>query len=249
MKTNNVLDKIKKELRENAIQPSENAWETMSAMLDAQEKKKSKKKVAIWVYAAAFAGLLFGLTVLFQGNKQDALDTIAIEKQTIDMPAVATETIMIKDNQNTAEKEVIVANETPKVKHLNKKNKLAKQKAKHFKIVNTISKSYAQHVSEPIKKQEQLVSPASAKELDLVVTAVKKEKKPLMQSSSSDIDAMLASAIKSKNTRKTYTLEVAENTLQKTAATKGDMTVNKFLKNVIQTGVDTVEDIITANDN
>jgi hypothetical protein len=249
MKTNNVLDKIKEELRGNAIQPSENAWETMNAMLDAQEEKKSKKKVPIWVYAAAIAGVLFGLTVLFQNNKQDAIDTLAVEKQIIETSKDATDTIVIKKNQNTVEKEVIVVNETPKVKLLNKKNKSVKQKTKHFKTVNTTPISYVQNISDPTKKQEQIATPASPKELKLVATTVKKEKKPLMQSSNSDIDAMLASALGNENTRKTYTLEVAENTLQNTAATKGDMTVNKFLKNVIQTGVDTVEDIISANDN
>ena len=243
MKTNNILNKIKEELRSNAIQPSENAWDTMSAMLDAQEEKKSKKKIAIWAYVAAFAGLLIGLTVLFQDNSaQNGLDDVVIEE-----PTVNSDSIYNKNTQNTVEKEVIVVNEVPASKLKKETPKPVKQKQlKQFKTVNKTQISYVQSTSGQEGKQKDVV--ASTKDLALASTIVKKEKKPLMQSSDSDIDALLIAALGNKE-HKTYALEVAENALQKTAATKGDMTVNKFLKNAIQTGVDTVEDIITANDN
>lgn len=238
----NFLNKIKAEMQGKSIQPAENAWKKMTLMLDAEEKKRKKRK-SYWAYAAVFTGLLLGLSLVFQNDKKgsDIEITNGIVKETNQTNKIKD--TLVQNNKAAIDQKMLeskneaLATTHKKVqrKHTTTSRKIKKQQNNIVDITQNIA--LATRVTQPENK------------LPVIEEQPKEAKKQLMHSSDDAIDAMLASAVKKNNKEQTFSLEVAENTLQKNAATAGEMTVNKFLKNILKTGVDTVEGIITSNDN
>ncbi len=261
MKTNDFIKESKKILQNSTIQPSEQAWEKMNAMLDQTAKKKKRKKLIFWTYAAAFVGLLFGLTILFKTDKKiidDSINTIVIQAaDTINANGIKQKLLeekQVEEGLLASQKEEVMK------EGISNSTKISKRKEKQITIKNT-QQDYAKTKKViVITTQIKTVNKLDNEETVLANTTIKSEKKvtekqnaknkkPIFNTSDDAISALLADALTKENTSKKYQLHVAENTLQKTAATKGDMTVNKFLKNMIKAGVDTAENIITANDN
>ncbi len=243
----NFLEKIKEEQHKQVIQPSANAWERMDAMLVAQANKQKRRKYFL-AYAAIFLGVLIGLTTIFskdkgKGTQQDIVKTQIKTPVDSSSKPNAIEKVLQKSNQTN--NTIIASTSNDKVKQPIAQKQIKNNRKKH-QIVSRNQMAQLQ----PMKQLTPVATRAEVTQLEQPKVVIHKVKKPLMQTSDEAINAMLATALhKDTINNTTYQLQVAENTLQQTAATKGDMTVNKFLKHVVQTGVDTVSDIITSNDN
>ena len=245
----NFLEKIKKEQDNQVIQPSADAWERMDAMLVAQAQADKKKRRKFFLaYAAVFLGLLVGLTTFFSKDRGQGLQHDIVKTQIV-MPVDssskpdAIKKVLQKPNKldnNIASTSIEKVKQAITKKHSNSNSK-SHQIVQHNQIAQV----------QPVKQVIAITKPINVAQVEQPKVTLHKEKKPLMQSSEAAINAMLANALRKDtvNNTNTYQLQVAESTLQQTAATKGDMTVNKFLKHVVQSGVDTVSDIITSNDN
>ena len=260
MKTNDFIKESKKILQNSTIQPSEQAWEKMNAMLDQGSKKKKRKKLIFWTYAAAFAGLLFGLSVLFKNEKPLDNHTNSIVIQTNDTINANDIKQKLLEKKQVEEELLASQNEEVMNEEISNNTKISKKKENQITIKKT-QQDYANtkkviviipqiRTVNKLNNEETVLADATIKsEKKLTEKHNAKNKKPVFNTSDDAISALLADALTKENTSKKYQLHVAENTLQKTAATKGDMTVNKFLKNIVKVGVDTAENIITANDN
>ncbi len=91
MEPNKTEKIIKSRLESREIQPSENAWDRLDAMLSVEEKPK--QKVAYWKYIAASIVLFLGLT--FWYNQISEAETI-IENQPV--TTIVEETVQPKEN-------------------------------------------------------------------------------------------------------------------------------------------------------
>lgn len=104
MKSNNLESTIKDKLNERSIQPKENSWDRLDAMLTIAETKPVKRNWN-WLYmAASFIGLLLMVTVFLNRNDKaiEPENTVVIENNT---PEIPTENSIKKGR--TIEKEVI----------------------------------------------------------------------------------------------------------------------------------------------
>lgn len=87
MKTeqNNFEKQVRKQLAKREINPSENSWSKLEAMLDAKQSKQ-KKQSRLWWYVAASFVLLIGFYALkFNKNTVSGIEPaneIAVEQQT-----------------------------------------------------------------------------------------------------------------------------------------------------------------------
>jgi len=86
MEPNNFEKDFREKLNQRKIEPSNNAWDRLDAMLSVvEEKKPEKKSKRKWLYiAASFIGFLLVGTLFFNQNKNTAepTKTVVVEKET-----------------------------------------------------------------------------------------------------------------------------------------------------------------------
>lgn len=104
MELNNIEKQIREKLKEREIQPSNQAWDRLDAMLSVEEGKPEKKSF-VWRKIAATIVLFLSISYLFfQENTSNNLETV-VEVQTKSTPSIR-ENIVVISKQN---QEVVVA--------------------------------------------------------------------------------------------------------------------------------------------
>ena len=157
MEQNNIENQFRKKLNEREIQPSENAWDRLDAMLTVVEKPKRNFS---WMYiAASFLGFILIATVFFS--------------QTEEMTDVERENVVLQtkkgelQNNNSkvinpivdAAEEVVLNNDSS-----NHVNGMAKKKRTNGN--NLIINNSENTVKDPIQKEEAIAVQEPKLELD-----------------------------------------------------------------------------------
>lgn len=91
MKSNSFESKIKTAMHNRSIQPKDNSWDRLDAMLTVAEKQPAKKSFRWFYVAASFIGLFLVVTVFWKSNNQmnEPINSVVIENNT---PEIPTET-------------------------------------------------------------------------------------------------------------------------------------------------------------
>lgn len=108
MEPNKFENEIRKQLNQRTIQPSENSWDRLDAMLTVAEHK-SKRSFKWFYIAASFVGFTLIGFFLFNQQKNEGLiipeNNVVVEEQQpseiIEKPEVLTESNTLKINQTT----------------------------------------------------------------------------------------------------------------------------------------------------
>jgi hypothetical protein len=109
MEPNKFENEIREQLNSRTIQPSENSWDRLDAMLTVAEHKS--KRSFKWIYiAASFVGFTLIGFFLFNQQKNEGLiipykNVVIEEKQPLEIiekPEVSNESTIVKTNQTTA---------------------------------------------------------------------------------------------------------------------------------------------------
>lgn len=141
MEPNNFEKDFREKLNKREIEPSNNAWDRLDAMLSvAEEKKQPKKKSKKWLYiAASVIGFLLVGTFFFN-QKEKSIDTPmnnvvekGTEKDSVEKP--------ILNNTNTVETEIVVL-ENPS------KETVKKEEKNHNQEPNKIGKNEPNQIAE-----------------------------------------------------------------------------------------------------
>lgn len=109
MEPNKFENEIRNKLNQRTIQPSENSWDRLDAMLTVAEPK-SKRSFKWFYIAASFVGFTLIGFFLFNQQKNEGViipekNVVIEEKQQSEIiknPEVSSETITLKTNQTTA---------------------------------------------------------------------------------------------------------------------------------------------------
>ena len=151
MEPNKFEKDLKTKLDNREIQPSEQAWDKLEAMLTMQERPK--KKFPWFLIAASLIGIVFLMTILFKSN---VLSTNEIEIQNKNS-VVTNDTILStekksvinKDTQilNLQENAVAVANENPT------SNQQLNSKKKRVSIINNNQNQEVAVINKPINEK------------------------------------------------------------------------------------------------
>ena len=135
-------DNIKDKLEKRSLQPSSDAWDTLSNRLDANDKKKSRSLFFYIGIAASIVGVLF-VTTLFFNSSEDKFESpqvvdIEIEEKQEELETPETIVVTSKDN-NILKKENLkefipqesssIKNE-PKIAQISEENKTIVKKEK-----------------------------------------------------------------------------------------------------------------------
>jgi len=108
MEPNKFENEIRNQLNQRTIQPSENSWDRLDAMLTVAEPKRNRNFK--WIYiAASFVGFTLIGFFLFNQQKNEGLiipnkNVVIEEKQPseiIEKPEVLNESTIVKTNQTT----------------------------------------------------------------------------------------------------------------------------------------------------
>mgnify|MGYP006178239671 CR=1 FL=1 len=109
MEPNKLENEIRNQMNQRTIQPSENSWDRLDAMLAVAEHKS--KRSFKWIYiAASFVGFTLIGFFLFNQQKNEGLivpeNNVVVEEQqpsrVIEKPEVSTESIILKTNHTKA---------------------------------------------------------------------------------------------------------------------------------------------------
>ncbi len=74
MEPNNIENQIREQLNARQINPSENSWDRLDAMLTLAEEKKTKRSFG-WLYIAASIVLFFSIGLFFFNSKETITNT------------------------------------------------------------------------------------------------------------------------------------------------------------------------------
>lgn len=146
MAQHNLDNQIKSKLNTREIQPSEQAWDRLDAMLTVSENKKSKKGYG-WFFVAAAVVLFFGLGFfILNSNKSTEINNSIPVVTSVDEDIDSIETNKI--NQISVEKEhpILVQNENNfSTTQTNKKSDRSKELVKGDNIIDEKITSITQH--------------------------------------------------------------------------------------------------------
>jgi hypothetical protein len=255
-------NKIKKEFQTKEIQPSNNAWDVLSAQLDVKSTKKENKKLKILAYAAVFIGLLFGLITFLNNNSSKLNQPIIVAIDSVKVKNIKNKQFNIKENliriENSKIVEVIVKNPRIKSKKQIKNNKfhvgivnVSKEKKIILDDKNTNAQSHNNELiainNNKIKNiAKQKKTQISENQRNLRETKIISKKKKLF-SSDADIDLMLANALNKNKKNTIQEVNIQSTYLQYAVENEINTPIgNKILK-TLKAGVDTVEEYITSN--
>lgn len=121
MEPNNIENQFREKLNNRAIQPSENSWDRLDAMLTVAEKPKKKYR---WMYfAASFLGFILIATVFFS-QTEEVIDSehnkVVLQEKVIEKEEKGVESVMEKPAENN----VVVNVLTPEKNSSPQKNKV-----------------------------------------------------------------------------------------------------------------------------
>lgn len=131
-------ENIKNKLEKRTLQPSSDAWNTLSEQLDAHDKKNSRSLFFYIGIAASIVGVLFVTTLFFKASEeQQSVSPTVVETELIEdinraEPVNSLETVansskdIIETNQETKEKVSPIQSSTknePKVAAISEENK------------------------------------------------------------------------------------------------------------------------------
>lgn len=119
MKFDNLESKIRKELNERHINPKENSWDRLDAMLTLAEEKKPKSNYKWLFLAASLVGVLFVVSVLIRNNQEqlELNTTVVTEQNKVQEPTESTEEKVTAPRPNNIKPErTYLASETTALK-------------------------------------------------------------------------------------------------------------------------------------
>lgn len=256
---NNIEDKIKKEFQQREIQPSIAAWDNLSKKLDSVEESKSKKEFIFFKIAAVLIGLLVALTFYLGQSKKTGLielnEMVNSNKTERIIPKVRNETILeaeiVKATEpiKTSNKVVsIKVNNSSKVNDKSS-NKLSSITGNTITLTSNVNvkKNHISKENHPLQEIELVADLKKIKNKEKSSKIIKKQKK-LMNSSDADIDNMLASVMDDRIGKK-HELVIVNSELTYAAERELDSESKYRILKVIKTGVDSVESLVTNNNN
>ncbi len=261
---NNIEQKIKKHFEQREIKPSYNAWNALATKLDLEAKKEKKNKFHFLWYAAILVGLFFAVGYFIPNSSKPLKNNtkpIIVDRN---KDKITPNKTIIKPAKEAKKQEVIVQNETPRIKKIKKQTskhtkntQLAQTSSKkesnsiHLfnqasKVKNTETVAIANTQIENNKKMQptMIENKIKTRLITSKETSKIKNTKKKLSTSDSDIDNLLAMAMNIGKKERNYSIDVNHKKLQH----KVEENLNKSnILRVLKTGVDTVEALVSNN--
>lgn len=157
MEQHNIDSQIKEKLKAREIQPSDQTWNRLDALLTISEEKREKKGYG-WFFVAASTILFFGLGFfLFNSNKTTAINNSIPIRTTVNEEIDTVESPKINKISIEKEQPVLVQNETNFSK--TKKNKKTEGIKELIKGENVIDEKIASNSQLPTPNTYKYISP------------------------------------------------------------------------------------------
>lgn len=157
MEQHNIDSQIKEKLKAREIQPSDQTWNRLDALLTISEEKREKKGYG-WFFVAASTILFFGLGFfLFNSNKTTAINNSIPIRTTVNEEIDTVESPKINKISVEKEQPVLVQNETNFSK--TKKNKKSEGIKELIKGENVIDEKIASNSQLPTPNTYKYISP------------------------------------------------------------------------------------------
>ncbi len=157
MEQHNIDSQIKEKLKAREIQPSDQTWNRLDALLTISEEKREKKGYG-WYFVAASTILFFGLGFfLFNSNKTTAINNSIPIRTTVNEEIDTVESPKINKISVEKEQPVLVQNETNFSK--TKKNKKSEGIKELIKGENVIDEKIASNSQLPTPNTYKYISP------------------------------------------------------------------------------------------
>jgi hypothetical protein len=271
----NIEKKIQDEFSKREIQPSKSAWEILQLQLDAKVIQKKKNHFKYLSYAAIFVGLLFGLLFFLNGNdsnnpqknipeivdvkkNKEKESNKTLEKNKIDLPQedqiVKTNKAEIKNSTNNSKNqqiqkttkynEVLANNETK-----TSQNEIINTKSSDKKIALISENDQSVAVNSDNKKSSdtEIKQEENTFNTEKIASVQAKKRRKLMLSTDSDIDQLLASALKNNTKTKIENVQLQSDALQFAAESDMKQSLSKKVYKTLVTGVHTVDEYLNNN--
>ena len=230
---NNIEDIIRKNFRKREIAPSDSSFETLSTNLDTHSKKKRKKLIRFFAYAASIIGLIFSIQFAFQKNKEDKnqiITNVNIDDSTTVAPL------------NGAKKLLKIEREEKLVKSNYKKKLLnttpTQKETLLVKLEENFSKNDSVAIAIEKPQVEQFVDKNQFKDIFFI-----------QDISDAELDALLATARQSLPKNKGDSIVINA----KTMLYELEVEINKPLPEkvylTLKTGASTIKKIVKPSDN
>lgn len=156
MEQHNIDSQIKEKLKAREIQPSDQTWNRLDALLTISEEKREKKGYG-WYFVAASTILFFGLGFfLFNSNKTTAINNSIPIRTTVNEEIDTVESPKINKISVEKEQPVLVQNETNFSK--TKKNKKSEGIKELIKGENVIDEKIASNSQLPTPNTYKYIS-------------------------------------------------------------------------------------------
>ncbi len=157
MEQHNIDSQIKEKLKAREIQPSDQTWNRLDALLTISEEKREKKGYG-WFFVAASTILFFGLGFfLFNSNKTTAINNSIPIRTTVNEEIDTVESPKINKISVEKEQPVLVQNETNFSK--TEKNKKSEGIKALIKGENVIDEKIASNSQLPTPITYKYISP------------------------------------------------------------------------------------------
>jgi hypothetical protein len=157
MEQHNIDSQITEQLKAREIQPSDQTWNRLDALLTISEEKREKKGYG-WYFVAASTILFFGLGFfLFNSNKTTAINNSIPIRTTVNEEIDTVESPKINKISVEKEQPVLVQNETNFSK--TKKNKKSEGIKELIKGENVIDEKIASNSQLPTPNTYKYISP------------------------------------------------------------------------------------------
>jgi hypothetical protein len=171
MKSNNIENIIREKLNSREIQPSNQAWDRLDAMLTLQEKPKKKSKFLYFSMAASVVALAIVLLVLNAKTKSLQIDVLPQSNSVVNNSETPKNESELKNNQDVVEIEREVENliNAPKIP----KNSVSIVPNEKQNIIQTSPESELKiENTKPTK-----LTPEQLKRAQLLLASIEKEDK------------------------------------------------------------------------
>lgn len=173
MEPNNIENQIREKLNSRAIQPSENAWDRLDAMLTVVDKPKRNFR---WMYfAASFLGFIL-IAAVFLSQTQEVIDS-EHQKVVVQEKTSETEELILENTETkvVANEPTIIVSATQKVveKQKNTKNSKSKRASSNENLAITEIATISQQkvVKKSISAREQSANWPSNQKTEVKVDA------------------------------------------------------------------------------
>lgn len=197
-------DKMRDKLEERQLQPSENAWDKLSAQLD--HKEKGSKKSLWWLgVAASIVGVFLTMIFLNENEVSGVIEPVIVETKDIDP-------INKKDNNELKYKKLEVIVEGSNAK----RGQTTKEKIYSESPINKVKKNTQKLVASQLEEAVAVVPKEKIKETpkktlsfeeqkaNEVVAKIKAIQKQSTEVTEDEINALLAQAQKEIRQKKLY---------------------------------------------